>query len=185
MPSRLKKNSLFFLAIFILIAGFCGGTINKKDYQAQASLWDAIRAWVTINPLEVEVSAPKEVEVNKVFKITAKVINKGEEKIKNAKGEIFLPEGVEGIDFLKKNPVQKIGVIHGKKSKKISWTARGTKIGTEIEGYIITVSVTGELKENLIGAEDSVLVIIEDPQEKSQSRKWYQNLFDFFRGWFK
>jgi len=109
MPSRFKKISLFFLVISILVAGFCGGiAIDKKDYQAQASLWDAIRAWVTINPLEVDiVSAPAEAEINKVFKITVEVINKGEEKIENAKGEIFLSEKLEGIDILKKNSVQK------------------------------------------------------------------------------
>ena len=104
MPSRFKKIPLFFLVISVLIAGFCGGiVIDKKDYQAQASLWDAIRAWVTINPLEVDVSAPAEAEIGKVFKVTAEATNKGEEKIENVKGEIFLSAKLEGVDFLKKN----------------------------------------------------------------------------------
>lgn len=174
--------SLFFLAIFILIAGFCGGIIiDKKDYQAQASLWDAIRAWVTINPLEVDVSAPTEAEIGKVFKVTAEATNKGEEKIENVQGEIFLPEGVEGIDFLKKNSVQKMGVIQGKKSKKISWTVKGTGEGN----YIFAVSVTGELKGDLVIAEDSSWVEIKESVEKTKPQKWYQNIFDFFQGWFK
>ncbi len=176
MPSRLKKTPLFFLAIFILIAGFCGGVTGKKDNRAQASLLDAIRAWVIINPLKVDVSAPTEAEINKVFEITAEAANKGEERIENAKGEIFLPEG---IVLLKKNPVQKIGAIPGKKSKKISWTARGTATGS----YVIAVSATGELKGNLISAEDSVEVEIKESIEKPRPRKWYQNIFDFFRGW--
>lgn len=184
MSNCFKKIPLFFLAIFIVIAGFCGGT---KDYQVQASLLDAIKAWVTINPLEVNVSTPSEAEIKKIFKVTAEVTNKGEEEIENVEGKIFLPEGVEGIekleepDFLKKNLVQKIGTIQGKKSKTISWTVRGTDLGN----YIFAVSVTGELKGDLVTAEDSSGVTIEDPQEKSKPQKWYQNIFDFFRGWFK
>ena len=181
MPNRLKKMSLFLLTMAVLIASFCGGIIiDKKDYQAQASLWDAIRAWVTINPLEVSVSTPTEAEINKVFKVTAEVTNKGEEKIENARGEIFLSEKLEGVDFLKKNSVQKIGVIQGKKSKKVSWTARGTEVGN----YVITTLVTGELKGNLISAESSAIIEIKESIEKPRPRKWYQNIFDFFRGWF-
>ena len=183
MPNRFKKTSLFFLAISILIAGFCGGIIDKKDYQAQASLLDAIRAWVTINPLEVDVSAPAEAEINKVFKITAEVTNKGEEKIENAKGEIFSSNEIvlsDELTLLKKNSVQKIGAIRGKKSKKVSWMVRGTKIGN----YVITVTAVGELEGNLISAEDSVMIEVKEPVEKPRPRKWYQNLFDLFRRWF-
>ena len=178
MLSRFKKISLFFLAISILIASFCGGIIiDKKDYQAQASLWGAIRAWVTINPLEVDVSAPAEAEINKTFKVIVKATNKGEEKIENARGEIFLPEG---LVLLKKNPIQKIGVIQDKKSKRIFWTVRGIEIGN----YVITTSVAGELKENLISAEDSTIIEIKESIEKPQPRKWFQDFFDFFQGWF-
>jgi len=177
MLSRLKKTTLFFLAIFILVAGFCGGTINKKDYQARASLLDAIRAWVTINPLEVDVSVPAEVEINRVFKVMAEITNKGEEKIENAKGEIFLPGG---LVLLKKNPVQKIGVIKGKKSKRISWTVRGIDPGN----YAITISAVGELKGDLISAEDSTVVEVKESLKKPRSRRWFQDFFDFFRGWF-
>ena len=179
MPSRFKKISLFFLAIFILIAGFCSGIIiDKKDYQAQASLWDAIRAWVTINPLEVDVSAPTEAEIGKVFKVTAEATNKGEEKIENVKGEIFLSEG---LVLLNKNPVQKTGVIQSKKSKKISWIVRGIGTGN----YVIATLVTGELKGNLISAESSTMIEIKESVAKPRPRKWYQNIFDFFQGWFK
>ena len=181
MPSRLKKISLFFLAILILIAGFCGGIIDKKDYQARASLLDAIRAWVTINPLEVDVSVPVEVGKDRIFRVTAEVTNKGEEKIENAKGEIALPEE-EGLVLLKKNPVQKIGAIACKKSKRISWTVRGTKEGN----YVITVLANGELKGDLISAEDSAMIIVGNENFRSppHPRKWYQDFFDFFRGWF-
>jgi len=179
MSSRFKKISLFFLAISILIAGFSGGIIiDKKNYQAQASLLDAIRAWVTINPLEVDVSSPAEAEINKTFKVTVEATNKGEEKIENVQGKIFLSEG---LVLLNKKPIKKIGIIQGKKSKKISWTVRGTNKGE----YGITASVTGELKGNLISAEGNTEMIeIKDFIEKPRPRKWYQSLFDFFRGWF-
>ena len=178
MPSYSKNISFFFLVIFILIAGFCGGIIiDKKDYQAQASLLDAIRAWVTINPLEIDVSAPTVVEINSVFKVTVEVTNKGEEKIKNVRGEILWPEG---LVLLKKNPIQKMGVIQGEKSKKISWTVKGTKEGS----YIVATSVTGELKGDSVSIEGSTMIEVEDFSKKPRPQKWYQNIFDFFRGWF-
>ncbi|MCK4592115.1 hypothetical protein KAT63_01585 [Candidatus Parcubacteria bacterium] len=136
-----------------------------------------------MNPLEVDVSAPAEVEINKVFKVTAKVTNKGEEKIENAKGEIFFSNEIvlsDELILLKKNSVQKIGAIRGKKSKKVSWMVRGTKIGN----YVITVTAVGELEGNLINVENSVIVEVKKSLEKPRPRKWYQNLFDLFRRWF-
>jgi len=179
MPSRSKNISSFFLVIFILIASFCGGVVmNKRDCQAQSSLLDAIRAWVAINPLEIDVSAPSAVEINSVFKVTVEVTNKGEEKIENAKGEIFLPGGLVP---LKKNPIQKIGVIQGKKSKKVSWTVKGVEEGS----YFVAASVAGELKGDFVSIEGSTeMISVEKFSEKPQSQKWYQNIFNFIRGWF-
>ena len=82
--------------------------------------------------------------------------------------------------LLKKNSVQKIGAIRGKKSKKVSWMVRGTKIGN----YVITVTAVGELEGNLINVENSVIVEVKKSLEKPRPRKWYQNLFDLFRRWF-
>lgn len=174
MLNHSKKISLPLLAVFILTAVFF------FDF-AQASFWDTIRAWVTINPLSVDVSAPVEVEINKVFQVKAEVINKGEGKIKNTKGEIFLPR--EGIVLLKKNPVQEIGVIPPKKEKKIFWSVKGEKEGY----YVISVLVTGELKEQIVSAEDSTMVKV---IEKSvPGRKYgfglFQSFFDFFQEWFR
>jgi len=165
----IKKFLPLFLAIFILIAIFFSGF-------AQASFWDVIKAWVTINPLEVNLSAPSEVEVNKVFKIEAKVINKGKEKIEKAKGEIFLPQG---LVLLRKERVRKIGVIPGKKEKKISWSVRGKEIGN----YVITISVSGELRGELISAEDSIKIQVKESLKRTSSPKWLQNFLDFFREW--
>ena len=165
----IKKFLPLSLAVFILIAIFSS--------TAQASFWDIIKAWVTINPLEVDVFAPSEVEIDKVFKVEAKVINKGEEKIENAKGEIFLSSG---LTSLKKDPVKQIGVIPGKKEKKISWSVRGEEIGN----YIIAVSVSGELKGGLVSAEDSTKVEVKESLRKTRPINWFQNLLNFFRKWF-
>ena len=178
MQGYVKKNLILFLVIFVLTTIFFLGKIGKtENYFAQASFWDMIWARVTINPLSVNVSAPAEVEVDKVFKVEAKLINKGEEKIEKAKGEIFLPEG---LVLLKKDPVQEIGVIQGKKEKKISWSVRGEEIGN----YFILVKVLGELKGEGISAEDGTMVEVIKPLPKGKIVQWFQNLFDFFRGRF-
>lgn len=175
MQGYVKKNLTLFLVIFVLTTIFFLGKIGKtENYFAQASLWDMIWARVTINPLAVNVSAPAEVEVDKVFKVEAKLINKGEEKIEKAKGEIFLPPG---LALLKKDPIQEIGVISPKKEKKIHWSVKGEEIGD----YFILVSASGELKGEIIKAEDTTLVKVKKPSPRGKTLEWFQNLFDFFQ----
>lgn len=176
MSDYSKKISNFLLTVFILTAIFFSGS-------AQASLWDTIKAWVTINPLFVDVSAPAKVEINQVFKVEAKIINKGEEKIENAKAEIILPEG---LILFKNDPIQEIGVILGKKEKgvtlgkkekRIFWLVKGEGIGE----YFISISVSGELKGQLVSAEDTAMVKVIKPIPKGKAWGWFQNLFDFFQ----
>ncbi|PIR01588.1 MAG: hypothetical protein CO031_02005 [Candidatus Nealsonbacteria bacterium CG_4_9_14_0_2_um_filter_37_38] len=175
MLNHSKKISFFLLAVFVLTAIFFSGIIDKKEtYFAQASFWDIIRAWVTINPLSVDISAPAQVEVDKLFKVETKLINNGEEKIENVKGEIFLPPA---LTLLKKDPIQEIGIIPPKKEKKIFWSVRGEKIGS----YIISVLASGELKRQLVSAEDSTMVKVIKPLPRGKTVKWFQNLFDFFQ----
>ena len=174
MLNYFKKTTISLLAVFILTAIFFSGF-------AQASFWNMIRAWVTINPLEVGVSAPEEVEINKVFKVKAKLINKGEEKIKNARGEIFLPSG---LVLLKKDTVQKTGVIPGKKEKKISWTVKGEEIGN----FGISVKVFGELRGKELSKESSTIMV--EIKEKAVPGKrayfdLFQRFFSLFREWFR
>lgn len=172
MPSYSKKISLFLLTVVILTATFFSGP-------TQASLWDTISAWVTINPLFVDVSAPLEVEINTAFTVEAKIINQGEEKIMNAKGEIFLPPG---LVLLKEDKVQTMpGVIPSGKAKTISWSVKGVDTGV----HIITVLASGELQGYVIYAEDSTTVEVKVSLMGAQSRGRLQNLFDFFRRWFK
>lgn len=144
-----------------------------------ASLSSIITAWVIINPLEIDVFAPAEVEIDKVFKVTAKVINKGEEKIENARGEIHPSEG---LIVIKKDPVQEIGVLPGKKEKKASWAMKGEEIGS----HIIIVSVSGELRGELISAEGSREIEVKESLSpgRKPSFDFLQRFFDFFREWF-
>ncbi len=173
-----KKFSILFLAVFTLTAVFF------SEF-AQASFWDTIRAWVTINPLFVDVSAPAEVEVDKVFKVEAKIINKGEEKIENSEAEIFLPEDPEGLVLIQKDPVKKIGVIPGKKEKKISWSVKGEELGN----YGISVKVSGVLQGKELSKEsDTIMVkIIKKtvPGGGKASFNLFQRFFNLFQEWFK
>lgn len=174
MQRAVKKILLLLLAVFILTPFFFLGT----DYfEKQLAFFSSIiTAWVTINPLEAEVSAPAEVEINKVFEVEARAINKGEEKIENAKGEIFLPSG---LVLIQKDPVKEIGVIPGKREKKISWSVKGEKV--KMENYIISVKVSGELKGQIISAEDSTLIEVKESVKKTGPRSRFQNFFDFFQ----
>ena len=167
MPDYFKKISTLFLATSFLIAVFFPNFV-------QASLLDTIRALVTINPLFVNVSAPTEVEINKVFKIEAKIINKGGEKIENAEAEILLPPG---LVLIHKDPVKEIEVIPGKREKKIFWSVQGKTIGN----YVILVTASGELKGQIISAEGNTLVEVKESVRKTGLRDWLQNLLGFFQ----
>lgn len=176
MPRYLKKIlfPIIIISVFSVLT-FLGTNYGKKYL---ASFSGIITAWVTINPLEVRVSAPAEVEINKVFKVEARLINKGEEKIENAKAKIFLPSG---LILMKKDPVQEIGVIPAKKEKKASWAVKGIEPGS----HIVIVSASGELKGDLVSAEDSVEVRVREPLREIPPPKWFQNLLDFFREMFR
>lgn len=143
MPSYSKKIAFIFLAVFLL------GNVSP----AQASFLDIIRALVTINPLEIEVSAPSEVEVNKIFKIEVKATNKGEERIEKAKGEIFLPQG---ITLLRKNLSKKMGAIPGGRQKNVFWMVKGEDIGN----YFISVRISGELNAQELSKEKTIMIEI-------------------------
>ena len=142
---------------------------------AHASFLDIIRAFVTINPLEVKVSAPGKVEIGKVFKIEARIINKGEKRIENVQGEIFLPER---LVLLGSGPVRGVGVVASGKEKKISWSVRGEKI----DNYVILVQVSGTLEGSSLSDEGSVVVEIIEKVSPGKNRflVLLQRIFSFF-----
>lgn len=172
MPKHIKKTLFPSLMIFILPTFVFFGLDSFKNQAT--SIIGIITAVVSINPLEVNVSAPRETELGGAFKVKAIIINKGEEKIKDAEAEIFLPEGLS----LKKTSVQKLGVIPGKKEKKASWQIRGEDIGN----FFITVKASGRLEVKELNSEDSVLVKV--IKRTSPGRRnffgFFQRFFDFF-----
>lgn len=172
MPEVIKKISLIFLTVFVLSSFVFLGTSYSSS--PLASLFGMIRAWVTINPLTVNVSVPSEVEIDKIFMVVVEIGNKGEKQIKNAQGVIFLPEGL----LLKKKSAQAIGVISDRKKKKIQWPIKG-----EEGNYIITVKVSGELEGNELTKEVSAKVLIKEKDLKSQSRwaRFFERLLNFFQ----
>jgi hypothetical protein len=179
MQVYIKKPLLLFFATATITILFSWTFLGTNFFERQlASLSGIITAWVTINPLEVEVSAPVEVEINKNFKVEATIFNKGEESIENSRAEIFLPPG---LILIGKDSVQEIRVIPGKREKKISWQVRGETIGS----YIITVSVSGELRGERISAEDSAAVEVKEFLLRGRARSLLQNLFDFFQEWLR
>jgi len=174
MQSYIKKILLFILiALVLFVFLFFGTNYFKKQL---ASLSSIITAWVTINPLEVKVSAPAEVEIDKVFKVEARLINKGEEKIENAKAEISL---TSGLDLIKKDSIQEIGVIPGKKEKKVSWSVKGIELGN----HSILVKASGELRGEPITAEDTIMIKVVEFLPRGKG--WLKNLFDLFQEWFR
>jgi hypothetical protein len=145
-------------------------------------LGSVITAWVTVDPLEVKVYAPKKVKINRTFSIRAKIINRGKEKIENAKAEIHL---TSGLVLLRKDAVQEIGVIPGNRQKMVFWTV-GTVEGTVVGNHVIVVSASGTMKGDSISAENTVKVEV---QEKIRPRwprgsDFFKEFFDFFREWF-
>ena len=147
---------------------------------AQASFLDIIRALVTINPLEVVVSAPSLVETNKIFKVEARVINKGEERIGRVTAEIFLPGG---LALTKKNTVQNVGAISGRREKRIQWSVKAEQTGI----YIILVSATAELKGNSITAEGNTVTVTaqENAVLELQPTNLLQRFFAALQRWLR
>lgn len=176
MPSYAKKVLLSFLIIFIFII-FASFGANRLDKQL-ASFSGIITALVRINPLEVRASDPLKVEINKVFKVGAKLVNKGEEKIRDAGGEVFLPSG---LVLVKKDLAQGVGVIPGKKEKKVSWSVRGELTGS----YIVIISGSGNIKGDEVSAQDSVEVNIEESLGGPRPTTWFQDFINLFRKWIR
>ena len=180
MKSPKTKIFTFLLVLSLFtILSFSGLTDRKEDYIAQASLFDIIRALVTINPLELDVTAPSEAQINKVFKVEAVATNKGEDAIENVKAQIFLPEG---LVLLKKESVQKMGVIRGKREKKVSWSMRGENVGD----YIISIVVSGELRGEVLSADGTAKITLKEKSSPpGRPLNIFQRFFNFFQGIFQ
>jgi len=140
MPLNLKTTlSIFLAAVLFFTVAFS---------VAQASFLDIIMALVAINPLEVDVTVPAEVEINKTFKVEATVRNKGDDRIENATAQIVLPEG---LVLVQKDSVRNMNVIQAKSAKTVSWSVKGESVGE----YIISVLASGELRGDIVSADET------------------------------
>ena len=172
MKNFLRRNLLFFLAMLFLFASLFFG-INYFEKEL-ASISSVITVRVMINPLEINTSTLDEIEINKTFIVTAEITNKGPEKIENAKGEIFL---AQGLVLVKGHAIQEMGTIPAEsENKQVVWSVRAEEAGE----YIISVSVSGELGDETVEAEDSALVKIQSFSKKGFIKK----ILDFFSNLF-
>lgn len=177
MPINLKTKLSIFLvaALFFAVAFVWAPVLQREASVAHASFLDIIRALVAINPLEISIGIPVQAEIGKVFKVEARVINKGGEKIENAKAQIFLPDG---LILQKENSIQYIGVIPGKREKKIFWSVRGEIAGN----YIISVLASGELKGGMVSADASTKITLKEKfSPAGPFPAVFQILVDMFR----
>ena len=169
-----KTKFFAFLLVLFLSAAF--------PFFAQASFLDIIRALVTINPLELDVTAPAEAQINRVFKVEAVATNKGKDTILNAEAEIFLPSG---LALLKNEPTQKMGVIRGMKEKKVSWSVKGEGI-ENVVNYIISVVVSGELRGDIVSADGTTTITLKKKSPPpGRPFNIFQGFFDFLQGLFR
>ena len=143
---------------------------------------------MTINPLALEVTAPSEAVIDEVFKVEARIRNKGEEKINNVQAEIIPPQG---LVLVTKKQIQKAGAIPGQKDRKVQWRVKVEKSGN----YVIAVSARGELRGQAVSTEATIMVPIikkvvglvnkeESGSSQSSSGLW-QGFLNFFRNWLK
>jgi len=182
MIANYLKKIILITAVVFITGSFFFGVISSAP-AAQASFLDIIQALVTINPLKVEIIAPKEVLINQVFKIEVTVINSGEEKVGNTQAEIFLPQG---LTLITKKQINKLGAIPPNKDKKTRWLVRGDRSGN----FIILVSARGEIKEQAVTAEATTLVTILDIVGPVKTKglsfiqrvnDWWLEVLNFFR----
>ena len=108
----------------------------------------------------------------------AKAINKGEDAIENARAQIFLPEG---LILLKKDSIQKMGVIRGTKDKKVFWSVKGENLET----YIISVVVSGELRGEVLSGDGTAKITLKEKSSPpGRPFNIFQRFLDFFQGLF-
>jgi len=167
---NIKKN--IFIALFTALY-FFGVAMPGSSHVTEASFFDFIRAFVTINPLAIDVSVPTEVEIAKNFKVDVVVINKGDVKIENTKGEIFLPAE---LSLLGKDTPKNIGAVRGGRQKKFSWSVKGESPGN----YIVIVSVSGTVSGDPVNVEEStsVITVVKKTPPPRRSSNIFINLFN-------
>jgi len=165
-----RKLTLLFVIFFF------SGILIVQSSRVQAGFFDFIKALVTINPLDVEVSAPAEEELGKAFKIEATIVNKGDVKIENITAEIFLSAGLR---LERKDEFEQINRLQGGKSRIVFWFVKGTDIGF----HSASVSAKAEVGGDIVDADGNTVIveIHEELPPPGQSRGIFESFLNFFR----
>jgi len=172
-----KKTAHPLFLVFFIVTLFLFGAIAGERYVAHASLFDFFQSKFTINPLVVEIFLPSKIEVSRVFKIDANIINNGKEKINVVEVEIFLPPE---LSLLGANSIKNVGIIPSEKKKNISWAVNGNFIGS----YIVSVSIRVESNRDIVSAVGRAEIeVIEQTSSPVQSVNIFLRFFAYIGEW--
>lgn len=167
---EMNKN---FIVIPVIVTLFFFVTAGKERNVVYASLLDIFRSVSIFNSLDVRVSAPQKVEISRVFKIDANIINNGKEKINVTEGKIILPSGLSPLG---RNVINNTGIISGENEKNISWSVIGDVVGS----YVVSVSITGEKDGDDINAEGSTKIkVVEQKNVRGKSANIFLRFFSY------
>lgn len=162
--SALRQKILIILAVFVFALALTPA--------ASASFSDFVRALVAVNPLEVNVWAPKEALVGQNIHVSAALKNKGAEAILNVQAEIF----PSSLTLFKGDKIQALGTILPQKEKFAFWSLRGIKEGN----YVVSIKASGELGEETVSDEDSALIRIRKEGRRLYFFEFWQKLLEIF-----
>lgn len=137
-------RKFFILSILLTYLFAIGGIV----YAQSASLI----ATVHVNPLEVEIILPGNVEIGEWFKITAIIINHGSEKIKHNRVSIYPPPEVSVRGSNEKG----VGILRPGGTRTISWWIR---VDSPSANFVL-IEVVGTLLGEEVSASDTVSIPI-------------------------
>jgi len=180
MRIYLKKTIVVFVVGFLIATLFSLSTVRPTRVNiAEASFLDIIIALVAINPLHVSISVPAQAQLGRNFKAEVRVENRGEERIRNLKVELFTSSGLELVN---KNALKGFGALNGNSTKKISWQVQGTEVGN----FSISVRASAQVRADAISVQgNTALVSIVEKSSPPRPRpNALQRFLSFFSGWF-
>ena len=180
MSRYLKKATCVLFTGFLVAALFSLSPVGPtRVHVAEASFLDIIIGLVAINPLHVNISVPSEAELGRNFKAEVAIENKGDERIRNHKVEIFTSSG---LVLVNKSAVKEFGALNGNSTKNISWQVKGTEVGN----FSISVSASGEVRSDAISAQGNtaLVTVVERFPPPRPRLNAFARFLSFFSGWF-
>lgn len=142
---RIIKTTL----VLSLVLGLLFPSLSSLVFASQTGI---VVATVSINPLEVEVTAPSTVLVGESFKVTGVVKNLGLTRIRRSRAVLSLNPGLS----LRGKEEKSLGIIGGESEKTAHWQLKAESPGT----YILLVSASGVEEESgdLVEASGTTIV---------------------------